>query len=139
MGNLDSSSASLRIVGDALNPAEISGLLSAEPSVAYLKGDIYHFKTGSAVRKSGMWSLKVTDRHPGDLDGQCVEILDRLTDDEAIWKDLSVRFKIDIFVGLFMDGSNEGVTVSPETMERIGRRGIRLNLCLYAPTESETA
>ncbi len=138
MGALGSSAASLRISGDALDPSEISHLLGAEPTLAFSKGDVYHFKTGSAVRKSAMWSLDATDRRPGDLDSQIVEIFRRLPDERAIWESLSARFKVDIFVGLFMRSSDEGMSLSPETMKSLGDRGIRLDLCLYGPSEDES-
>ncbi len=56
-----------------------------------------------------------------------------LTNDLAVWKDLSARFNIDLFCGWFMGNSNEGAIVSATTLQRLGERGIELAVDIYAP------
>jgi len=65
--------------------------------------------------------------------GQVKELLGKLTNDLSVWADIAQRFKIDLFVGLFMDVTNEGVLISPHTMTLLGQRGIELDLDIYAP------
>jgi hypothetical protein len=56
--------ASLRIMGDGLEPARVSAVLSAEPTLAYRKGEIFkRTRTGHEVRgRSGMWLLSTRRR-----------------------------------------------------------------------------
>ena len=70
---------------------------------------------------------------PGDLDGQVTELLQRLTSDLEIWGVLAGRFRVDLFCGLFMDGSNEGFNLSTSALKALGDRGIELALDIYAP------
>ena len=124
-------------MGDELDPDEVSRLLGCEPSLAYREGDEHRFKTGSTIRKCGMWSLNAEDREPADLDAQITEIFDRVSDDPTIWAELSAAYTIDIFCGFFMKGTDEGLDVSPATMKILGDRGIRLGFCIYAPLPNE--
>ena len=38
-----------------------------------------------------------------------------------------------LFCGCFLDAANEGTTIRPETLARLGRLGVPLGLDLYAP------
>jgi len=40
-------------------------------------------------------------------------------------------YKIDLFCGLFMGGSNEGISISPESMVALGLRHMELGLDIY--------
>jgi hypothetical protein len=62
------------------------------------------------------------------------EILEQLPNNLEVWKDLAARFKIDMFCGLFMDRTNEGLGFSPDTLLELGKRGIELGLDIYGPT-----
>ncbi len=83
--------------------------------------------------KTGSWRLKATDCEPENLDKQVAELLGKLTQDLSIWAFLSTQFAIDLFCGLFMEESNEGVEVSAETLMALGQRGIMLGLDIYGP------
>ena len=130
MAQIAESQATLRIMGDDLVPGEISDLLGCEASRQQTTGEeLVAPKSGrTRVARSGMWRLFAKKREPEDLDGQVSELLGKLTDDLAVWADLSARFKIDLFVGLFMNVTNEGCSVSAETLRKLGERGIELGL-----------
>ena len=55
------------------------------------------------------------------------------------WASLAGRFRMDLFCGLFMAKSSEGLTVSAEALLALGARGIELGLCLYDRIEPETS
>ncbi|GAB6389415.1 hypothetical protein STUTZSP0542_29540 [Stutzerimonas marianensis] len=99
----------------------------------YAKGEIYTIKaTGRTVtRKSGHWSLSARAHEPEDIDGQAKEILDQLTDDPDIWSKLSESYSCDLFCGLFLRESNEGLDIHPSTLKRLADRGISLSLDIY--------
>ncbi len=73
-------------------------------------------------------------REPEHLEAQIFEILDQLTGDPAIWKSLA-RFRPDLFCGLFMGSSNDGVSLSPKVLLALGKRGIELGLDIYDADE----
>jgi hypothetical protein len=86
---------------------------------------------------TGSWRLHVERRNPGDLDGQIVELLSPLCQDLAVWRDLSARFEADIFCGLFLEKSNEGIDLRPETLMMVGSRGLVLDFDIYGNPESD--
>lgn len=127
---LHESMASLRIGGDTLEPDEISALLGCEPSTSARKGE--GRGKGRAVNKTGMWTLDAKTRAPGDLDAQVREILGQI--DFEHWNSVVDRYDVDVFCGLFMSGSDEGLSISADVLKNLGERGIRLEVCLYGPT-----
>jgi hypothetical protein len=125
--------ATLRIIGDSLNPDEVTRLLGAAPSESQTKDQELIGKSGRVrVAKLGAWRVHASETSPADLDVQVKEILSRLSADLAVWKDLSTRFDIDLFCGWFMDKENEGIGISADTLRCLGERGIELSLDIYA-------
>jgi hypothetical protein len=137
MAKLSKTAASLRIFGDDLDPEEVTRLLGKKPGRAQRKGEIVRLGSGEHVSRTGAWSLKADDRTPGDLDLQISELLAGTTDDLAAWRDLAERYRVDAFCGFFMKDANEGISISPLTLQRLGERGIALGLDIYAPPGSK--
>ncbi|KQW63550.1 hypothetical protein ASC92_23565 [Variovorax sp. Root411] len=80
-----------------------------------------------------MWRLDAEVTEPENLGEQIFELLRRTTTDLDVWQALSGRFRVDLFCGWFMSGSNEGVEISPVTMIALGARGIVLSVDIYSP------
>ena len=139
MAHLSRSVATLRISGDDLSPDAITKILGCQPTHGQIKGEvIVGKKTGrERIVKIGMWSLSASDSEPENIDAQVSEILAKLTDDLVAWKKLSEKHDIDLFCGLFMEASNEGLSISPATLNSLGARGIELALDIYGPDEAE--
>lgn len=137
MAQINRSLATLRIIGDDLIPSEVSTLLGYEASLVQEKDQVFVSKKSGRERiaKSGMWRLKATSCEPENLDSQISEILDKLTPDLEVWKSLSKKYDIDLFCGLFMEESNEGLEVSPVSLSLLSKRGIKLGLDIYAPDD----
>jgi hypothetical protein len=133
MPALDHTAASLRIIGDDLDPLEITQLLGHEPSSAECKGQETVGKSTGKVRvaRTGSWRLDARARAPGDLDAQIGEILSQLSTDLGTWQKLAERFRVDLFCGLFLSGGTGGEVVSPKSMAALGSRGIELGLDVY--------
>ena len=129
----------LRVSGDTLVPAEITKLLGASPSAAETKGEeIIGARTGTRrVAKTGMWRLTVADREPEDMDAQIQELLGQLTPELPVWQDIAAKHKIDLFCGIFMGDTNDGVILAPQSLLALGKRHIELQLDIYAPDEDE--
>lgn len=137
MGKLNKTVATLRFFGDELDPDELTRLLGSVPTTGVRKGGVWLTTNGTEkIAKSGSWRLESTDQSPGDLDTQVAELLGNLTSDVTVWTDLSERYRADIFCGLFMEDSNEGISLKPSTLTAVGERGLILDLDIYsAPIE----
>jgi hypothetical protein len=137
MAHLERSAACLRITGDSLIPEKITTMLGHPPTYAQIKGEtLISKKTGSTrIALFGMWQLEANESKPEDLDGQIGEILGKLTADLDVWSKIGEQFDMDFFCGLFMGKSNEGLSLSPNTLAAIGLRGIELDLDIYGPDE----
>ena len=126
--------ASLRIFGDTLIPIEITARIGAAPTWSYRKGDVKQMRSGrELVRKTGMWLIEAPASEPEDLNSQVAELFAQLTQDMAVWRALSAEFEIDLYCGLFMDGTNDGLSLSASTLAALGERGVELGLDVYAP------
>jgi len=71
------------------------------------------------------------------LDGQINEILSRMTADLAVWRSITEKYRADLFCGLFMGVSNEGLSISSQPLAALGMRGIELSLDIYAGQDDE--
>ncbi|HEL7724983.1 TPA: DUF4279 domain-containing protein [Stenotrophomonas maltophilia] len=136
MSAFDHSLVTLRFFGDGLLPEEVSALLGATPTASHHKGQELRGNQSGTVRiaRTGGWRLDAERREPEDLEAQIFEILDQLTGDLAVWQDLA-RFRPDLFCGLFMGSSNDGVSLSPRALLALGERGIELGLDIYEADE----
>lgn len=137
MSHLRQTVATLRFFGNDLDPEEITRLLGAVPTVGVRKGGVWR-NSGGALKTvtRGSWWLEVQRRSPGDLDGQITELLQPLSGNLAVWKELTSRFKTDVFCGLFLDESNEGISIAPDTLLALGSRGLTFDMDIYAQQTS---
>lgn len=133
MAVVASTRASLRLFGDDLDPAEVTRILGGSPTSSVRKGEIWlpPRSTREHLNRTGAWIKVAKPREPGDLPGQIGELLGDLTSDLAAWRGLSQRFRADIFCGLFMFGTNEGVDFKPSVLDSLSSRGIGLSLDIY--------
>jgi hypothetical protein len=139
MAQLHRSVATLRIVGENLDPDEITALLGCAPTTSERKGDVRTSKTTGRSRtlKVGAWRLDASDREPEDLDGQIAELLGKLTPSLDAWHSIAERYSVDLFCGFFMRETNEGVEISPASLAALGQRKIVLGLDIYSPTRED--
>ena len=130
--------AALRVFGDDLDPREVSRLLAATPSDSHRKGEVHVSSAGRRyVRKTGMWCLEARGEAPDSLQSQISRILSVLTSDLEAWRTLAQRFEIDMFCGLFMTESSEGLDMSSAVMELMAERRIPLAICIYGPDDPQ--
>ena len=142
MAKVERSVISLRIGGDDLVPKEITTLLGVPPTHAHSKGEMGKHIVGPKigdvrVAKSGMWRLEASPREPEDMDSQIREILSQTTSDLSVWHGITKRYRVDLFCGLFLTGTDGGLTLSPESLAALGERGIELGLCIYGGEHEE--
>lgn len=131
MGVSHHSLATLRLFGDDLVPDSVTALLGATPTESCHIGQQLVGRTGRVrIAKTGSWRLNAVRREPEDLEAQVFEILDKLTKDLSVWESLS-QFGPNLFCGIFMDSSNDGLPLSGKALFALGQRGIALDLDIY--------
>lgn len=134
MATISKTRLSIRFFGDDLDPHEITARLGRAPSEGASKGGVIVSENGTErIARTGSWRLLAGHRMPGDLDGQVAELIETLNDDLSVWQDLSARFRGDVFCGLFMQESNEGIGLSAATMESLSSRGLAIGFDIYDP------
>jgi hypothetical protein len=135
MAVLSESTASLRFSGDALDPDEVTALLGGPPTLGARRGEPTRRTPAAAAvpARTGFWRLTASPRTPGNLDARVADPLGGLTPDLAAWQDLCGRFRADLFCGLLMERSNEGLRLSARTLQALGERGLELDLDIYGP------
>lgn len=138
MAELNETVATLRFFGDELDPDELTRLLRSAPTKGAKKGGVWCTGNGTEkIAKSGFWRLDTADRSPGDLDTQIAELFKNLSPDLSVWADLSQRYKADIFCGLFLKYTNEGISLQPSTLAAVGSRGLIFSFDIYSPTSDD--
>ena len=139
MARVAKSSVALRISGDDLDPEEITRLLGPSPKTSKRKGDkTVSPKSGREwVAKTGLWMLEAEDREPESIDGQIEELLKQLTGELGVWEKIADRFEVVLICGLFMEGANEGMSLSPRSLMELGRRRIELWFDIYGGADEQ--
>lgn len=134
MAGIARTRASIRVFGEDLDPAEVTELLGAEPTHQSRKGDI---RPSGFIVQQGSWRLQAPEQEPGDLEGQVRGLLSVLTDNLAIWRDLGARYRVDVFCGLMMEATNEGLSLSPSLQALLAERGLSLGLDIYTAEQPQ--
>jgi hypothetical protein len=138
MGHIHHSAACLRIFGDDLIPEEITQILRCAPTVAQKTGEVIRYQSGrERVVNRGNWRLDAATAEPEDINGQVRSLLLQVESAPDVWKALVQRFDVDMFCGLFMQGSNDGLSLAPDVMALLGERGIHLPLDIYSASDDE--
>jgi len=137
MAQVQRTTLTLRFHGDDLDPEELSNRLGAAPTHAVLKGAMLS-SSGAQERtaKTGQWRLTMEADAPDDLETLVARLFDQLSPEQNTWTDISGRYAGELFIGLFLGGSNEGVPISSRTLNAIAVRGLGVGLDIYAPTEA---
>lgn len=138
MAQIHHSAVCLRIFGNDLIPEEITQILRCTPTVAERTGEVISYQSGrERVVKCGNWRLEAEPVEPEDVNGQVRWLLSQVESDPDVWKSLLQRFEVDVFCGLFMQGSNDGMSLAPDVMALLGERGIRLALDIYNASDDD--
>ncbi|HRY02308.1 MAG: DUF4279 domain-containing protein [Hyphomicrobiales bacterium] len=133
MTQISETSVSLRILGDDLEPEQVSSALGCRPVSSWRKGDIRKLRNGrEATARTGTWIKSVDRKCPGDLNAQIIELMSAVSGSLEVWQSLTGRFRADVFCGLFLSEANEGGEIAAQTLLALGSRGIALSFDIYA-------
>jgi hypothetical protein len=81
--------------------------------------------------------LEAESAEPEDVNGQVRWLLSQVESDLNVWRSLVHQFDVDIFCGLFMQGSNDGMSLAPDVMALLGERGVHLALDIYSAHDDD--
>jgi hypothetical protein len=90
----------------------------------------------SRPAKFGSWHLNSDPLLPDDLDAQIRNLLASLSSGITSWNDLTNQHRADLFCGLFLTESNQGLVLTPDTMVAIAQRGLKLSLDIYGSCDT---
>lgn len=136
MAELYQTAVTLRFLSDDLDPEEISNALGRQPTTGARKGGVWLNPAGrQMIARIGFWRLTVEREIPGDLDKQIATILGSLNDDASVWRSIARKGKAEVFAGLMLGQSNEGINISADTLLALGARGLSLELDIYSGTD----
>ncbi|MBL8100392.1 MAG: DUF4279 domain-containing protein [Anaerolineales bacterium] len=133
MGDISRAKVGIRILGDDLIPDEVTSLLQCQPIETRTKGDVCGSKEHPRIATTGSWHLHIDEDDASILEEKVNKILNQLTDDLSIWEQITDRFAADIFCGLFLEEFNEGFSLSPEIMEKLSDRNLKIDFDIYLP------
>lgn len=140
MAQIHHSAACLRLFGEHLEPQEVTRILQCVPTVAERTGEVIRHQSGrERVVKCGNWRLNAERTEPEDVNGQIRWLLSQVESDLNVWKSLVQQFEVDVYCGLFMQGSNDGLSLAPDVMALLAERGIQLGLDIYSASDEDDA
>jgi hypothetical protein len=93
----------------------------------------------SPPAKQGAWFLEIHGRAPEGPEELVARLVDKLPDDEATWIRLSEQFEVQIRLGIFLSGWNQGFDLSPGLIEKIGRLHAEVVFDIYAGDDGSPA
>ena len=131
-GEVDEYHICLRFFGDDLDPDVVSSMIGAQPTSSCRKGDLFRGKVAERVERTGKWLLSLPEKQGESFEPQIDALLDALTQDLAVWRELTRKYKTDLLCGVWLRRSNRGMGLSPRLMARLAERGLHLGLDIYA-------
>ena len=133
MGDIGKTRVGLRIFGKDLVPEEITALLNCSPTKSAKAGDVDpRHKSVTRIVKVGFWLLDSDEGDNSLLERKVQMLLDRLTNDLIIWKEITEKYKVDFFCDLFLHDYNEGFGLSPDLMRKLAERNLEIGFDIYS-------
>jgi hypothetical protein len=136
-GEVDEYHICLRFLGDDLDPDVLSSMLGAVPTSACRKGDIVRGTVSERVARTGRWVLDLPEKPGESFEPQIEELLGMLTQDLAVWRELTQKYRAGVVCGVWLRNRNRGMELSPELMKRLAERGLKLGLDIYADIDRD--
>ena len=129
-GPVDRCKATLRIFGEGMNPDEVTAVLGVNPT--HTRNP--RFPIQHHIDNFGNWSLTLSSEDegmPSEVEQVIDNLIRRLPNDPDVWRQLTQRFKVDVFVGLFLYADNRGFELSPVACKWVSDLGIKIGFDIY--------
>ncbi len=133
MAEMSNTVVGLRIFGKEVNPEDITKKMKCLPTYSASTGQELTSKNGKKrIVKEGFWRLEYSGTDNQTLEEKIKAILNMITNDMNIWKEITSDFRVDVFCGLFMDTSNEGFIISADLSKELAIRGLIVSYDIYS-------
>ena len=129
-----STKASFRIMGQDLDPSEITKLLNLHPDQSHRCGDPNMSKSGRryADYTEGLWALDSSVDETHAIDEHLEALVTKLWNHRALLQEFRKRsYKMDILIGIFGIDDNMGLVLKHTLLRRVMQLGVDLDLDLY--------
>jgi len=128
-------SASLNVTSDSLLPEEVTCIFGVDPIESQIKGVPLFRKDGSVKRipRFGRWSIKIkpSQTDEWDINEVITELLSCFPESQEIWSQVAQLGKIQISLGLSLEGSNQEFVLKPDLLRFLGERQISVYFDIY--------
>jgi hypothetical protein len=122
----------LRIFGgDGFDPNYLTRVLGCRPTMAELKGQRIVTPSGTRIAQENRWSLTIESDRKEDIEQGLTALLNRLPANPELWRDLTNRYYIDIYCGLFLKTAGRGFGLSPQVSRMLADRNLGIGFDLY--------
>jgi len=129
---VDKYKITLRIFGgDGFDPNYLTKVLGCRPTMAELKGQRIVTPSGTRIAQENRWSLTIESDRREDIEQGITALLNRLPANLELWRDLTHRYYIDIYCGLFLKTSKRGFGLSPQVSRMLADRNLGIGFDLY--------
>jgi hypothetical protein len=128
--------ASLGIWGEELRPDEITSRLELKPTRTHIRGEGKSSRN-QLVWKDSYWSFDCPIAAEHNPVEHLEWLLDLLEPRAAILKEISARFRVEIWCGFSSENGQGGFTMVASTLKRIANLEIPMTLDLYPPQVEE--
>ena len=130
--------ASLGIWGEELRPDEITSQLDLKPTRIHIRGEKKSSRV-PLVWKDSYWSLDCPIDSENDPSDHLRWLLDMLEPKAAMVKEISARFRVEIWCGFSSESGQGGFKMDAITLQRIANLGIPMTLDLYPPEAKQSS
>lgn len=117
--------------GDGFDPNYVTKVLGCRPTMAEVKGQRIVTPSGTRTAAESRWSLTVESDHRDEVEQGVTALLNRLPTNLELWRELTQRYYIDIYCGLFLRTSKRGFGISPQLSRMLADRNVGIGFDLY--------
>jgi hypothetical protein len=117
--------------GDGFDPEYLTKVLGCRPTMAEIKGQRVVTPSGTRTAQENRWSLTVESDRKDEIEHGITSLLNRLPSNLDLWRELTQRYYIDVYCGLFLRTSNRGFGLSPQVSRMLADRNLGVGFDLY--------
>jgi len=136
-GDVECLEVCLRVLGDELDPQEITAILGLEPTRGGRKGEPIVRPNGeiSRHRRIGAWLLDLHPTTETTVDEALTALIGQLPPDPEVWQSLAQRFEIDLICDIKVRGVNQGFVFPSHLLKTVAEMGIPLGVDIFCETD----
>ena len=132
-GPVEDSKASLRIMGDDLEPPTITELVGCDPTKSHRKGDTRKSRDKLINERIGLWLLESDLPRTAAIEGKVRDILAKVSADTTVWQGLATKFRCALWISIFLEDLNHGFSLDAALVQEIAAHGWHLDFDIYSP------